>query len=72
MKSGDLTGFEREATQDVQSGHDVWIDTTAGDALAESGAIFSPHYGAVWELVNSRHRIRFALWRPLGVDSYHR
>ena len=72
MKPGDLTGFEREATQDVQSGHDVWIDTTAADALAESGAIFSPHYGAVRELVNSRHRIRFALWRPRGVDSYHR
>lgn len=72
MKSGDPTGFEREITQDIRSGYEVWIDTTAADTLAQNTAIFSSHQGAVRELVNSRHRIRFVRWRPPeeAADSY--
>jgi len=54
--------FAESAAHDVASGQEVWVDTTAAQAL--SAAAVTPHFDATQQDNYPNHPIRFSRWTP--------
>jgi hypothetical protein len=57
-------GFKRDAMEYVKQGYEVWIDTTAADALAGDISTKTLNFTTIRELANYSHRIKLMRWNP--------
>lgn len=55
--------FAEEAEQDLNSGHEVWLDSTAAIALSRNWPEVAVHFDAAQEDNFPKHPIRFYRWR---------
>ena len=56
--------FAQEAGREIETGHDIWLDTTAAEALMQNSPAMAAHFYAEQEdTVPHRHTIRFYRWR---------
>ena len=58
-----VEAFVDRAGRDIESGREVWIDTTAAEVLAGSGSA-AAHFDATQQDNYPKHPIRFFRWNP--------
>jgi hypothetical protein len=58
-----VTAFTKSAQHDVESGREVWLDTSAAETLAGSG-LSATHFEVAQEDNFPKHPIRFFRWNP--------
>jgi hypothetical protein len=62
--------FTENANRDLDAGLDVWVDTTAADALANSGSGLAAHFDSAQVDAFPKHPIRFYRWKNnVSVES---
>jgi hypothetical protein len=65
MESRSGATFAECAARDVESGQDVWVDTSAAEAL--STGTLRPHFVATQQDNYPSHAIRFFRWAPVDL-----